>query len=334
MPILYFLFIFSKIEKSMIVNRGQAETLCVREGAVMIPFWIGGFILAAVIFTVVVVLASRRENKKLVVERYEMRSPKIPEAFDDFRIVFLTDLHCSEFGEENRELIEMVKKCRPHMILAGGDMLISKEDKSIEVPLKLMHQLAEKYPVYYADGNHELRLMRNEEIFGVRYKEYIHELKEYGVWHMSNETVILEQEGQFIHLTAVDLEPKFYQRFRIPEMKQEDMEQAVGKAFRDRFQILLAHNPNYFETYAQWGADLVLAGHFHGGMVRIPKINRGVISPQFQLFPKYDAGEFHIGNSTMILSRGLGNHSIKLRLFNKPEISCITLKSRRDKTWH
>lgn len=95
----------------------------------MIPFWIGGFILAAVIFTVVVVLASRRENKKLVVERYEIRSPKIPEAFDDFRIVFLTDLHCSEFGEENRELIEMVKKCRPHMILAGGDMLISKEDK-------------------------------------------------------------------------------------------------------------------------------------------------------------------------------------------------------------
>lgn len=61
------------------------------------------------IFTVVVVLASRRENKKLVVERYEIRSPKIPEAFDDFRIVFLTDLHCSEFGEENRELIEMVK---------------------------------------------------------------------------------------------------------------------------------------------------------------------------------------------------------------------------------
>lgn len=300
----------------------------------MIPLWIGVLVLVFAAFAAVVVLASRKENKKLVVEQYEIRSPKIPEAFDNFRIVFLTDLHCSEFGEENRDLIEMVKKCRPHLILVGGDMLISKEDKSFEAPLKLMKQLAAKYPVYYADGNHELRLMRNEEIFGVRYKEYVHELKEYGVWHMSNETVILEQEGQFIHLTAMDLERKFYQRFRIPEMKQEDMEQAVGKAVGGRFQILLAHNPNYFETYARWGADLVLAGHFHGGMVRIPMVDRGVISPQFQLFPKYDAGEYHIEDSTMILSRGLGNHSIKLRLFNKPEISCITLKSRRNETWH
>nr|WP_300306611.1 metallophosphoesterase [uncultured Anaerostipes sp.] len=299
----------------------------------MIPLWILAAVLTVILlFAAVIVLASSRENNKLVIEKYEIQSSKIPEAFDGFRIVFLTDLHCHEFGEDNEKLIEMVKECRPQMILAGGDMLISREEKSTEVPLKLMKQLAEKYPVYYADGNHELRLMRNEEIFGVKYKEYIHELKEYGVWHMSNETVILEQEGQFIHLTAMDLEPEFYHKFRIPEMKQEDMELAVGRAVRGRFQILLAHNPNYFRTYARWGADLVLAGHFHGGMVRIPKADRGVISPQFQLFPKYDAGEFHApdGGSTMIVSRGLGNHSIKIRLFNKPEISCITLRRRRE----
>ena len=230
----------------------------------MIPLWILAAVLTVILlFAAVIVLASSRENNKLVIEKYEIQSSKIPEAFDGFRIVFLTDLHCHEFGEDNEKLIEMVKECRPQMILAGGDMLISREEKSTEVPLKLMKQLAEKYPVYYADGNHELRLMRNEEIFGVKYKEYIHELKEYGVWHMSNETVILEQEGQFIHLTAMDLEPEFYHKFRIPEMKQEDMELAVGRAVRGRFQILLAHNPNYFRTYARWGADLVLAGHFH-----------------------------------------------------------------------
>ena len=210
--------------------------------------------------------------------------------------MFLTDLHCAQFGENNQELIELIDECRPDMILVGGDMVISRESSNEEVPLALMKELSAKYPIYYADGNHELKLARNEEIFGVRYKDYVHSLKEYNIHHISNETIVIQSETGFISLTAFDLEKKYYQRFHV-------------------------------KTYADWGSDLVLAGHFHGGMVRIPKFG-GVISPQFQIFPKYDAGEFHEGETTMILSRGLGNHSIKLRLFNKPETSCIELKKR------
>ena len=193
--------------------------------------------------------------------------------------------------------------------------------------LALMKELSAKYPIYYADGNHELKLARNEEIFGVRYKDYVHSLKEYNIHHISNETIVIQSETGFISLTAFDLEKKYYQRFHVPRMPLSHMESVVGSSPGNIFHILLAHNPNYLKTYADWGSDLVLAGHFHGGMVRIPKFG-GVISPQFQIFPKYDAGEFHEGETTMILSRGLGNHSIKLRLFNKPEISCIELKKR------
>lgn len=293
----------------------------------MIPLWIVWIIIIILAAICAAVVVSNYENKSLVVEKYQIFSEKIPKSFDGFRMVFLTDLHCNEFGTENEELIEKIHQCRPDVILVGGDMVTSREDVSVDVPLKLMKKLSEKYIVYYADGNHELRLMRNEEIFGLRYKEYVHQLKEFGVRHISNETIIIEEGGEKVSLTAFDLEKKFYHRFRIPEMTYEEMEEAVGEKAEESFSILLVHNPNYFNTYARWGSDLVLAGHFHGGMVKIPKLG-GVISPQFQIFPKYDSGEFHLGNSTMILSRGLGNHSIKLRLFNKPEISCITLKKQ------
>lgn len=322
---LFFFAISSKIGKRHLrIRRWIGKQ---REGVFMIPLWIWIIAVLLVVGIAVAVLLSSYENKRLAVEYYEIESEKIPEAFDGYRIVFLTDLHCAQFGENNQELIERIDECRPDMILVGGDMVISRESSNEEVPLALMKELSAKYPIYYADGNHELKLARNEEIFGVRYKDYVHSLKEYNIHHISNETIVIQSETGFISLTAFDLEKKYYQRFHVPRMPLSHMESVVGSSPGNIFHILLAHNPNYLKTYADWGSDLVLAGHFHGGMVRIPKFG-GVISPQFQIFPKYDAGEFHEGETTMILSRGLGNHSIKLRLFNKPEISCIELKKR------
>ncbi len=293
---LFFFAISSKIGKRHLrIRRWIGKQ---REGVFMIPLWIWIIAVLLVVGIAMAVLLSSYENKRLTVEYYEIESEKIPEAFDGYRIVFLTDLH-----------------------------VISRESSNEEVPLALMKELSAKYPIYYADGNHELKLARNEEIFGVRYKDYVHSLKEYNIHHISNETIVIQSETGFISLTAFDLEKKYYQRFHVPRMPLSHMESVVGSSPGNIFHILLAHNPNYLKTYADWGSDLVLAGHFHGGMVRIPKFG-GVISPQFQIFPKYDAGEFHEGETTMILSRGLGNHSIKLRLFNKPEISCIELKKR------
>ncbi|MCB6294542.1 metallophosphoesterase [Anaerostipes caccae] len=267
------------------------------------------------------------ENQNLSLEEYTVVSAKLPEEFDGFKIVFLTDLHCNEFDYQNKALIDMIDGCSPDAVFVGGDMLVSRVDSSYEVALDLMRELSRRYRIYYADGNHEMRLKRNEEVYGVAYKEYVHQLKECGVVHLSNESIMVDSGISAICLTAYDMEEKQYRKFHPAPPSLEEMSDALGDADPEFFQVLLAHNPNYFRQYSKWGCDLVLSGHFHGGMVRLPKIG-GVISPQFQLFPKYDAGEYQIGTSIMILSRGLGNHSIKIRLLNRPEVSCITLKKK------
>ena len=98
----------------------------------------------------------------------------------------------------------------------------------------------------------------------------------------------------------------------------------LGQCDSGLFTIMLAHNPEYFPVYAEWGADLVLSGHIHGGIARLPVLG-GVLSPSLQPFPRYDAGEFIWKGSHMVLSRGLGLHHIKLRFFNCPEISAIRI---------
>ena len=282
---------------------------------------------AAVILGAAVCFASMNENQNLSLEEYTVVSAKLPEEFDGFKIVFLTDLHCNEFDYQNKALIDMIDGCSPDAVFVGGDMLVSRVDSSYEVALDLMRELSRRYRIYYADGNYEMRLKRNEEVYGVAYKEYVHQLKECGVVHLSNESIMVDSGISAICLTAYDMEEKQYRKFHPAPPSLEEMSDALGDADPEFFQVLLAHNPNYFRQYSKWGCDLVLSGHFHGGMVRLPKIG-GVISPQFQLFPKYDAGEYQIGTSIMILSRGLGNHSIKIRLLNRPEVSCITLKKK------
>ena len=146
-----------------------------------------------------------------------------------------------------------------------------------------------------------------------------------GVHYISNETVCIEKEQSTLSITGLSLPKRYFAKFyEHIELKKEDLENYIGKEKKGDYEILLAHNPNYFPVYAQWGADLVLSGHVHGGVVILPFLG-GVISTTFQLFPKYDFGMFQEGKSQMILSKGLAVHTIKLRLFNKPEISIIEL---------
>ena len=112
-------------------------------------------------------------------------------------------------------------------------------------------------------------------------------------------------------------------------MEKEYLEETLGPASKEKYQILLAHNPDYFENYAQWGADLVLSGHVHGGIMRLPLLG-GVISPTLLLFPKYDGGLFKKGSSAMILSRGLGTHTLPIRIFNPGELILFTISPKRN----
>lgn len=249
-------------------------------------------------------------NYLLTTEQYSLFFNKIKK---DTAFVLLTDLHACSHGRKNQRLLQKIKAIRPNFICIAGDMVVKNGKHTSEV-ICLLKKLAAEYPVFYSPGNHEIRLPD--------YESYREDIRAAGVIYLENESVETEDR---IRIAGLDLPEYWYhkvwqkRRFTVSEMTQ-----LLGGCQADCFTILLAHNPEYFRQYAQWGADLTLSGHLHGGIARLPVLG-GVISPSLRLFPTYDAGKFEKQGHSMIVSRGLGLHHIKLRFFNRPEISVINL---------
>ena len=262
-------------------------------------------------------LRSEYEKRHFVAEEYTVTSKKIRK---DRTAVFLSDLHNQEFGPGNRELLQAIGAVRPDLILIGGDMMVAKGAYVLEPALHLIKELASRYPVYCGNGNHETRMAAGPQ--RERYEEYVRELKQAGAVCLSNETAV---DGD-LAITGIDLEKAYYEKFRPAKLKREDVARLAGRADRERFQILLAHSPLFFDAYRGWGADLTLAGHFHGGTIRLPVLG-GVMTPQYQFFLPCCAGDFEKDGKRMIVSRGLGTHSIRIRFNNKPQVVVVRLKS-------
>jgi hypothetical protein len=225
------------------------------------------------------------------------------------------------YGKNNAKLLAAIDDLQPEGILIAGDILTAREGHSYERALHLLGQLQKKYPLYYGMGNHETRLFLYPETYkdmGERYERDLHRL---GIELMRNTGEDLEDH---IRVNGLEIERRYYKRLRPTPMEKEYLDGLLGEADGEQFQILLAHNPDYFPVYSRWGADLVLSGHVHGGVVRLPFVG-GVISPALRLFPKYDGGVYKEGGSTMILSRGLGTHTLPVRIFNPGELVCIRL---------
>ena len=189
--------------------------------------------------------------------------------------------------------------------------------------MDLLTKLAGKYPIYYGNGNHEHRLKLYPENYGDMAERYEEALQKIGIRRLVNEHTVLEESGICIYGSEID--KLYYKRFGIQPMDREYLKSLLGQPSAEKYTILIAHNPDYFPKYADWGADLVLAGHVHGGMVRVPIWGKGVVSPNVRLFPKYDGGEFTLGKTRMLLSRGLGMHTIPIRLFNPGEVLEVDL---------
>lgn len=234
------------------------------------------------------------------------------------RAVVLSDLHNKRYGKENQRLLEAIREQKPDFILIAGDLVTAKPGRSLEPAIQLLRELAGDYPIYYGNGNHEYRMKHNPKTYGDMAREYGQALEELGIEPLVNSRVVLADYGMAV--CGVEIGRELYRRFRIPKMPEGYMTDLLGQAAGELYTLLLAHNPDYFPQYAAWGADLVLSGHVHGGVVRIPLINRGIISPGLRLFPKYDGGIFQEGKSTMLLSRGLGMHTVYIRLFNPAEL--------------
>ena len=256
---------------------------------------------------------------------YVVTDPRIRK---DFRAVVLADLHNKQFGRENEVLLQAIEDGKPDLVLIAGDMLTAKPGKDFQVALDLTGRLAEKYPVCYGMGNHEHRLCLYRNVYGDAGRRYEKALKELGVRQMHNERRIFDDYG--ITVVGAQIHHRYYQRRHKNPMKGSYLERTLGAPDAERFTVLLAHNPDYFPEYASWGADLVLSGHVHGGVVRIPFWNKGLISPSMRFFPKYDGGLFEEGNSRMILSRGLGCHTIPVRLFNPGDLIFLTFQPGKE----
>lgn len=282
-------------------------------------------IIVGVLFLAVLVLLllCKYYNDALQYEYYEIEDKQLPKEFQGTKIVMLADLHEHEFGERNKKLLEKIRGQCPDYIMIAGDLLIKGDCLRTEKIVPFMEQLVTICPVYYAPGNHEEHL---ERVCGENvYEEYITKLKKIGVTYLANQSAYLTRGGERIRVTGLHLQKKYFAKFYEPiTFEIKHLEELIGKK-QDSYELLIAHNPNYLPVYAKWGANLVLSGHVHGGVVILPWVG-GLISTTFQLFPKYDFGMFEEGNTKLVLSRGLGVHTIRLRLFNRPEISVISLK--------
>ena len=267
---------------------------------------------------------SEYEKKHFVTERYRITSDKIKGG--EYNFVFLSDLHNNEFGPGNRALLEAIDAIRPDGVLIGGDMMIAKGGRDLTASLHLAEELASRYPVFYGNGNHEERLNREREVYGDLYDKFTARLKAAGVRYLSDQS---EEFGSCIRITGANLDEQFYcHRFTLPKLPAGELERRVGAASRQRFQILLFHSPLFFEDCRRWGADLTLSGHFHGGTIRLPFLG-GVMTPQYQFFLPWCAGRFDKDGRTMLVSRGLGTHSINIRLNDRPQLMWLTLSGEK-----
>lgn len=265
------------------------------------------------------------ECRHFKTEYYEITSGKIPEAFDGFRFVMLSDLHNYDFDKGNRKLLEQIKALQPDVVMIAGDMIDAHPGADMTVALRFVRDLCERWPVYFGNGNHEQRIRLYPETYGDMNEIWSEGIQHENLHLLCNRHLELDRNGSSICIHGLEMDRRYYKRFRKTPMASDYLEKELGPCDKDKFNLLLAHNPLYFDEYADWGADLVLSGHVHGAVMILPFIG-GVISPQVQLFPQYYAGHYQKGTSQMILSRGLHMHSIRVRLFNMPELSCITLK--------
>lgn len=281
-------------------------------------------LLVLAILIVCAVLIIYHDTHSFVVRTYDLYTDKLKKN-DTYSFVLLSDLHGYTFGRNNEKLIQAIDEISPDAVLCAGDMFTGHKIKGevrYQAGLNVLTNLAERYPVYIGNGNHEHKIKSYTMEFGNLYDRYRTALKKSGVTVLENDSVTLADNN--IRITGLDLDLSYFKKVIKKPMESGHIERTVGHRSKSDYQVLIAHNPQYFENYVEWGADLTVSGHVHGGIIRLPLIG-GVVSPSIALFPKYDGGKYEKDGKTMILSRGLGTHTIHVRMFNPCELDVIRL---------
>ena len=258
-------------------------------------------------------------NTALEVNEYEIMSDKIPEAFTGFRIAQVSDLHNKDFGEGYGQLLTLLSQINPDIIVVTGDLIDSRQT-DLDIALEFAWQAGKIARVYYVSGNHEARVPEYEDLkIG---------LVKAGVVILENQKVQITREGESITLMGID-DPSFQEDYLFGDSEsvaRQAIENLQNES--DGYTILLSHRPELFDLYVETEMNLVFSGHAHGGQFRLPFVG-GLVAPNQGFFPKYDAGQFNEENTTMIVSRGVGNSIIPIRFNNRPEIVLVTLRNMK-----
>jgi len=257
------------------------------------------------------------QNNDVVVTKYEYVGKRLPKGFNGLKILHISDLHNKNFGGR---IFDKIKDINPDIIVITGD-LIDRRRTNISVAAELVKNMAKTAPVYYASGNHE-------QLSG-RYSEIRDTLIGLNVNVLDNSCILLNKNGDVISVSGIiDPSVNFGNKNYNPKRNIVYVKSSINEAVEDKklFNILLSHRPEYFDVYEEEEVDLVFSGHAHGGQIRIPFLG-GILSPDQGFFPEYSEGMHSLDETTMVVSRGLGNSLFPFRVFNRPELVVVTLKS-------
>lgn len=259
------------------------------------------------------------DNFKLDITEYTLENDNLPESFNEFKIVHLSDLHNTEFGKDNEKLLKIIKEQKPDAVFVTGDT-IDGFYTNIQIPINLFKEVLKICDVYFVVGNHESRVNINV------YTEFIDTLNEIGVIVLKDSSAYIKKYEEKIQVIGLKDSSEYKADYN------NDYGDKITEAINNlddktTFSILLSHHPELFPEYKNTDVDLVFSGHAHGGQFRLPFIG-GIIAPEQGLFPEFDAGVFTENNTTMVVSRGLGNSIVPVRINNSPEIVVVTLKNK------
>ena len=248
----------------------------------------------------------------LKVTKYDIHSSSLPEEFDGYKIVQISDFHCKEFGDKEDQLIRKIKNLHPDLIVFTGDIV--DEEHTIDNAKYLIEGLVGVAPMYYVTGNHEY--YTGGPYGGAPYQEFQELCLENNVKILDNETCDIEKDGAKIRISGLDW-----------WNSTANLRDVVGYADLSYFNILLCHDSSKFNYYSEYGYDLIFAGHIHGGLIVLPFVG-GLLGSDFSFFPKYYHGLYWDKNSIMVSNAGLGDARVP-RWNNPREIVCVKL--HRDK---
>lgn len=269
-------------------------------------------IVVAFIFLIIFIVF---QNNSIQNTSIKYENKMIPKVFNGYKILHISDLHNKSFGKKQKILLEKIEAESPDIIVITGD-LIDRRKYDLKPAEILVESAIKIAPVYYVSGNHEA--------WSGKYKSIKEMLTRLGVDVLDNRKIDISINNEKITLLGVS-DPNFLTSTYFDDTNILNMEENLDDLSNtSNFQILLSHRPELFKLYNEKNIDLIFSGHAHGGQFRLPFIG-GVIAPNQGFFPKYTSGVYKMNQSTLIVSRGLGNSIIPIRLFNRPELVVVTL---------